>query len=191
MVRDLAWHDKKITSDFFNRNTEQVAKELLGTYLIHTHNHVQKIGKIVEVEAYLGEHDLACHTSKGFTPRTQTMYGPPGHAYVYMIYGMYHCFNVVTEPEGHGSAVLIRALEPTENIDQRTQGPGLLCKAMGIDKSLNGVDLLGESLYLAHAPEKKSFDIVAKPRIGVAYAKEWAEKPLRFYIKDSPYISKK
>src|SRR5215204_3421883 len=118
---------QKLSREFYNRETVVVAKELLGKYLVHISNGIIRIGKIVEVEAYLGAHDLAAHSAKGLTPRTKVMFGPPGHAYVYLIYGMYHCMNVVTEKEGHASAVLLRALEPIQNIEKRTQGPGLLC----------------------------------------------------------------
>src|SRR5579864_1074480 len=116
---------KKLPRSFYNRDTITVAKELLGKYLVHTKNGVTQIGKIVEVEAYIGAHDKAAHTCKGLTKRTEVMFGPAGHSYVYLIYGMYHCVNFVTEKEGHGSAVLIRAIEPIQNINARTQGPGL------------------------------------------------------------------
>jgi DNA-3-methyladenine glycosylase len=106
---------------------------------------VERIAKIVEDEAYLGPHDLAAHSAKGLTERTKVMFGPPGHAYVYLIYGMYNCLNVVTQPEGMASAVLLRALEPVQNVEGRTQGPGLLCQAMDVDKRLNGHDLLSDN----------------------------------------------
>ncbi|HEX2549619.1 MAG TPA: DNA-3-methyladenine glycosylase, partial [Gammaproteobacteria bacterium] len=115
---------------------------------------------------------------------------PPGFAYVYMIYGMYYCMNVVTEHVGHGTAVLLRAIEPIQNIQQNTKGPGLLCKAMRIDKDLNRCDLLSAHFYFAESPTIQDFTIIQKPRIGIAYAKDWVDKPLRFYIKDNPYISK-
>lgn len=138
----------------------------------------------------LGAHDLAAHSSKGLTNRTRITYGPAGYSYVYMIYGLHFCFNVVTEKEGQGSAVLIRALEPIQTIHSSTKGPALLCKAMGIDKKLNGHDLLSDDFYLANELIKNEFEIIAKPRIGVHYAKEWAERPLRFYIKDNSFISR-
>ncbi len=177
--------------DFYNRDTTTVAQELLGKHLIHRVNGEKRIGRIVEVEAYLGPHDLACHASKGVTPRTQTMYGPPGHAYVYLIYGIYHCLNVVTEPEGQGSAVLIRALQPLLNIQQKTNGPGLLTRALDITKELNGHDLLSERLYLTMPELEETFTLVKRPRIGVDYAAHWAKRLLRFYIKDNAYVSKK
>lgn len=175
---------------FYDRDTVTVARELLGCRLVHVHEGVTRIGKIVETEAYLGPHDLAAHSARGLTDRTRPMFGPPGHAYVYMIYGMYFCMNAVTEAEGHASAVLIRAVEPERNIEAKTRGPGLLCKAMGIDKSLNGCDLLGSRLFIAPPLHDSRIRIVKRPRIGVDYAGHWARRLLRFYIKDNPFISK-
>ncbi|KGP63184.1 3-methyladenine DNA glycosylase [Legionella norrlandica] len=180
----------KLSRSFYERDTVVVAKELLGKYLVHHNGFEERIGRIVEVEAYLGQHDLACHSSKGLTKRTKVMFGPAGYAYIYLIYGMYFCTNVVTEKEGIGSAVLIRALEPIKNIQHRTQGPGLLSKAMQIDSKLNHHDLLSDNFYIADPKIQTVFTIVEKPRIGVHYAKEWANELLRFYIKDNPYISK-
>src|SRR3954470_13116794 len=144
----------KLPRSFYDRDTVQVAHELLGMHLVHRVAGVERVGRIVETEAYLGPHDLAAHSSRGLTKRTRVMFGPPGHAYVYLIYGMHWCMNVVTEEEGHASAVLLRALEPVKNIEQRTQGPALLCKAMAIDRRLNGHDLLSDDLYVA-APARK------------------------------------
>jgi DNA-3-methyladenine glycosylase len=135
---------QKLPRAFYDRDTQIVARELLGKLLVHRADGVERIGRIVETEAYLGEHDLAAHSARGRTARTQIMFGPPGHAYVYFIYGMYYCMNVVTEPAGHASAVLLRALEPVQNLDGRTAGPGLLCRAMHIDRQLNGHDLLSD-----------------------------------------------
>lgn len=181
---------KALPRSFYNRDTVIVAKELLGKYLVHIINGKKYIGKVVEVEAYVGAHDLASHSSKGITKRTEVMYGPPGFAYIYMIYGMYYCMNVVTEQAGHGSAILLRALEPVQNIDLSTKGPGLLCKAMYLDTSLNRTDLLSSHLFFSEAPQPQTFHIIQNPRIGVAYAKDWVDKPLRFYIKNNPYVSK-
>jgi DNA-3-methyladenine glycosylase len=183
--------DKNIPRSFYNRDTIQVAQELLGKHLVHIVDGTERRAKIVEVEAYLGAHDLASHSSKGITPRTKIMYGPPGYAYVYLIYGMHHCMNIVTEPEGHGAAVLLRALEPIANVEGNTKGPGLLCRAMGIDKRLNGHDLLSDDFYIAEPPRAESFSIAQRPRIGVAYAAHWAHKELRFYINGNPFVSKK
>lgn len=180
----------KLPREFYDRDTIVVAKELLGKYIIHVSGDVERIGKIVETEAYLGPHDLAAHSAKGLTNRTKVMFGPPGHAYVYLIYGMYHCVNVVTEKEGHASAVLLRAIEPIKNIEGRTSGPGLLCNAMHINKNLNGQDLLSDNFYIAVDSNAASFTIVKRPRVGVDYAKHWAKRLLRFYIKGNAFISK-
>ncbi len=181
---------KKLARSFYDRDTITVAKELLGKSLVHVSEGVERIGKIVEAEAYLGPHDLAAHSSRGLTERTKVMFGPPGHAYVFMIYGMYFCMNVVTENEGHASAVLLRAIEPIENIEGRTQGPGRLCKAMGIAKRLNGHDLLSDDFYIAAPPESGPLTVVRRPRVGVDYAGHWARRLLRFYIKGNPYVSR-
>jgi DNA-3-methyladenine glycosylase len=181
----------KLFRPFYDRDTIVVAHELLGKCLVHASTGVERVGRIVEVEAYLGPHDLAAHSSKGLTPRTKTMFGPPGHAYVYLIYGIYHCMNVVTQAEGTASAVLLRALEPLRHTDGRTQGPGLLCRAMHIDKRLNGHDLLSDDFYIADDGYPRKFSIAKRPRIGVDYAGHWAKRLLRFYIKGSPYVSRR
>jgi DNA-3-methyladenine glycosylase len=180
----------KLPREFYDRETILVAKDLLGKYLVHHSNGTELIGRIVEVEAYLGEHDLASHSSKGLTKRNKIMFGPPGYAYVYFIYGMHYCMNVVSEREGNGAAILLRAIEPIKNIEGKTNGPALLCQAMNIDKSLNGFDLLSDDFYIAGIPNEKPFTIIERPRIGVGYAKEWSEKLLRFYIEGSPCVSK-
>ncbi|HEV2694295.1 MAG TPA: DNA-3-methyladenine glycosylase, partial [Verrucomicrobiae bacterium] len=151
---------------------------------------IERIGKIVETEAYLGEHDLAAHSSKGFTERTKVMFGPPGHAYVYLIYGMHNCMNVVTEREGHASAVLLRAVEPVKNLEGRTCGPGLLCRAMKIDRGLNAYDLLSDDFFIAAPDTMEKISILKGPRIGVDYAKHWAKRHLRFYLKGNPFVSR-
>ena len=181
----------RLPRTFYDRDTIVVAQELLGKCLVHASGGVERIGRIVEVEAYLGPHDLAAHSSKGLTPRTKTMFGPPGHAYVYIIYGIYHCMNVVTQAEGTASAVLLRALEPVRHIEGRTQGPGLLCRAMHVDKRLNGHDLLSDDFYIADDGYPRKFSIVKRPRIGVDYAGHWAKRLLRFYIKGTPYVSRR
>lgn len=166
---------------YFNRPTITVARSLVGKYLIRCIDGREIAGKIIEVEAYVGSQDKACHASKGRTQRTEVMYGPGGVAYVYLIYGMYHCLNVVTEREEFPSAVLIRAVE----IDGRLiDGPGRLCRALQIDRRLNRVDLTsGESLWFEDRRVLvKGGDVVAHPRIGVDYAGEWAKKPWRFRL---------
>jgi len=181
---------QSLPRSFYDRETIGVARELLGKYLVHVSSGVEQVGRIVEAEAYLGPHDLAAHSAKGLTERTKVMFGPPGHAYVYLIYGMYNCMNVVTEREGHASAVLLRAIEPVKNVAGGTQGPGLLCRAMHIDKRLNGHDLLSDDFFIAAPPRAESLEIVKRPRVGVEYAGRWAKRHLRFYIKDNPYVSR-
>lgn len=176
---------------FYNRDAETVARALLGTLLVHRVDGAPRVGRVVETEAYLGAHDLAAHSSRGRTARTEIMFGPPGHAYVYLIYGIHHCLNAVTEPEGNPAAVLIRAVEPVRNIERNTRGPGLLCRAMEIDLRQNGQDLLGPDLFFAADTVAEPFTIVARPRIGVAYAGAWAEKPLRFSIEGNTFVSKR
>src|SRR4051812_6938356 len=122
---------------FYSRSALEVARDLLGAVLVKEQRGERRAGRIVGAEAYVGEHDLACHASKGRTPRTEVLFGPPGLAYVYLIYGMYNCFNVVTEPEGVAAAVLVRGLEPLEGIPDgvRLDGPGKLCAALGITRA--------------------------------------------------------
>jgi DNA-3-methyladenine glycosylase len=181
---------RKLSRSFYDRDAAAVARALLGKHLVHASDGVERIGRIVEVEAYLGSHDRASHSSRGRTERTKVMFGPPGRAYVYMIYGMYCCMNVVTEREGLASAVLLRAIEPVKRIEGRTEGPGLLCRAMAIDRRLNGADLLGDDFYIAAPAENAPFTIVKRPRVGVDYAGVWARRLLRFYIKGNPFVSK-
>ena len=167
---------------YFNRPTVTVARSLIGKYLVRVLNGRTLAGKIIEVEAYVGPEDKACHASKGRTRRTDVMFGPGGVAYVYLIYGMYHCLNVVTEREEFPSAVLIRAIEiDGELID----GPGRLCRALQIDRRLNRADLTtGESLWFEDRGALVERGAVgAHPRVGVDYAGEWAKKPWRFRLR--------
>jgi DNA-3-methyladenine glycosylase len=192
----------KVPRSFYAQPTIHVARQLLGKYLVRRHPDGTTVGKIVETEAYVGPHDLACHAAKGRTARTEVMFGPPGHAYVYFIYGVYYCLNIVTEEVGHASAVLIRSLEPIEGIDLMQQrrrlddlrklasGPGKLCLAMAIDKTLNGADMSrGNVLYVEDRNEPPP-KIAATPRIGVDYAGKWKDKPWRFLIRGSEFVSK-
>jgi DNA-3-methyladenine glycosylase len=181
---------QKLPRSFYDRDTVTVAEELLGKYLVRISRGVERVGLIVEVEAYLGPHDLAAHSARGLTERNKPMFGPPGHAYVYFIYGMYHCMNVVTEREGHASAVLLRAVEPVRNVNGRTCGPGLLCRAMQIDKRLNARDLLSDDFFIAATPDAGPVVMVKRPRVGVDYARHWARRHLRFYIKGNPFVSR-
>ena len=175
---------------FYDRDTCAVARELLGKLLVHRAGGAVRIGRIVEVEAYLGSHDKASHSSRGVTPRTRIMFGPPGHAYVYLIYGMYSCMNVVTEGEGHGAAVLIRAVEPVQNLLGPGNGPGRLCRAMQIDRSQNGVDLTGGSLTICPGEPEPAGPVVRRPRVGVDYAGPWARRLLRFCLQGNPHVSR-
>jgi DNA-3-methyladenine glycosylase len=175
---------------FYDRSTLAVARELIGMHLVHRDAGQLRIGRIVETEAYQGPRDLAAHSSRGRTARTDVMFGPPGHAYVYLIYGFWNCLNVVTRAEGTPHAVLIRAIEPIDNIIGHSWGPGLLCRAMNIDRSLNRIDLCGRTLWIAApVPRARRVRIERTPRIGVDYAGEWALKPWRYLDVDSPHVS--
>ncbi len=200
-----------LNRDFYNRDSLTVAKDLLGKYLVHIVDGVKLVGKIVETEAYMGVEDKAAHSYGGRrTPRVEVMYGPPGYAYVYLIYGMYDCFNVVTNKEGIPQAVLIRAIEPMGELDvfaynryQKsynqlnksqikglTNGPGKLCKALCINRNHNGEDLCVSKLYITNGIEN-NFEIVSAKRVGIDYAEEAKDFLWRFYIKDNPFISVK
>lgn len=176
-----------LPASFYARDTSTVARRLLGQRLASWSGHHWRIARIVETEAYLGPHDLACHSAKGRTKRTEVMFGPPGIAYVFLIYGMHRCFNVVT---GNGAAVLIRAVEPLEGFaDEPTHGPGRLAKAMAITLAHSGHDLSTPPLLMVEGAPVADEEIVTGPRIGVDYAKEWAAAPLRFFVANSPFIS--
>src|SRR5574341_274818 len=144
-----------LSVEFYDRNTLDVTLELLGKYLVRRNEKRKWIGRIVEAEAYIGEEDPACHAFRGLTPRTKIMYGPPGHAYVYFTYGMHFMLNVVTEQQGFPAAVLIRALEPVSGFNgddpRPASGPGKLCKAMRIGRSLNGISLRSAELRIMQA----------------------------------------
>ena len=167
---------------YFNRPTVTVARSLIGKYLVRVIDGRMLAGKIVEVEAYVGPQDKACHASKGRTQRTEVLFGPPGVAYVYLIYGMYHCLNVVTEREEFPSAVLIRAIEIDGDL---IDGPGRLCRALQIDRRLNRADLTtGESLWFEdRGVLVERGDVGTHPRVGVDYAGAWAKKPWRFRLR--------
>lgn len=140
---------------------------------------------ITETEAYIGQDDLACHASKGRTPRTEVMFGKPGHAYVYMIYGMYHCLNIVTEKKGLPAAVLIRAVSIDSVEHKKTDGPGKLCKFLGIDKKINGWDVTkGEKMWVERGGKIDKNKIKAGKRIGIDYAQHCKEYPWRFILRD-------
>ncbi|OPY58604.1 MAG: 3-methyladenine DNA glycosylase [Pelotomaculum sp. PtaU1.Bin035] len=193
-----AYRNEILPRSFYARDTVVVARELLGSYLIHNSPDGITTGRIVETEAYI-QGDPACHASRGVTRRNNVMFGPPGHAYVYFIYGMYYCFNVVSAPEGVGEAVLIRALEPAggvslmrkrrkrERATELCGGPAKLVQAMGISRDHNGVDLTKGALVICMG-EKITEKIIATTRIGI---REGAQLPLRFYLEGNRFISKK
>ena len=178
----------KLSKDFFARDTVVVARELLGARLVRKGPGERlRVARIVETEAYRGPNDRASHSYRGLTERNAVMFGPPGHAYVYMIYGFWFCLNFVTEPEGTACAVLLRAVEPLEGIEDKTWGPGLLCRAMDIDKQLNGADLAGDVLWLEEGSPVRR--IATSTRIGVDYAGRCAKRPWRFFDRDSEFVS--
>lgn len=185
---------------FYDRPTERVARDLLGRVLECTVGRVTCRGRIVETEAYLGEHDPACHAAAGRTPRTEVMYWAPGTAYVYFVYGMHWCANAVTRREGLPSAVLIRAVEPLEGIEAMrrrrsgisrdtdlTSGPARLCQAMGITGPRHhGTSLVTSAFRILDAAPVARREIATTPRIGVNVAADW---PLRFLVRDNPFVS--
>ncbi len=181
----------RLSLAFYERPALIVARQLIGKTLVHQGDGGRRAGRIVETEAYVGKHDLACHASKGRTRRTEVLFGPPGRAYVYFIYGMYHCFNVVTEAEDVAAAVLVRALEPVAGIPpgQSTDGPGKLCRALRITLAQNREDLCGKRLFIEDGPPVTGSLVRRGPRIGVDYAGPWARKPYRFWVRDNPFVS--
>ncbi|MFC6998232.1 DNA-3-methyladenine glycosylase [Rufibacter roseus] len=199
-------HFQPIPQEFYARpHVETIALELLGKYLFSNISGVVAGGMIVETEAYSGHNDAASHSSQGRrTKRTEVMFGPPGVAYVYLIYGIYSLFNVVTNVEGAADAVLIRALEPAEGVEEMklrrsltkveprlTAGPGLLTQALGINTAHTGLPLAGPHIWLEdHQLQIPEESIVAGPRVGVAYAGADALLPRRFSLRDNKWVSK-
>ena len=189
-IQDRAW---------FDRSAADVAPELLGALLIHDTPAGPIAGRIVEVEAYLGPEDLAAHSSRGETPRNSVMFGPPGHLYVYLVYGIHHCVNVVCGPAAKPEAVLLRAAELVEGQEQARRrrgdvpasrlaaGPGNLAAAFDIDRRLNGADLLAGPVRLERGTRPDAIERTA--RVGVDYAADWTDRPLRFLIRDDPHRS--
>jgi DNA-3-methyladenine glycosylase len=197
----------KLQRGFYRRPATEVAMALLGCWLVRRHpgrgGGSFLAGRIVETEAYAGESDRACHAAVGRTARNAVMYGPPGHAYVYFIYGMYDMMNVVCQPSGIPEAVLIRALEPAcgveimqarrgvRRVHDIASGPGKLCRALGITRTLNGVDLRGEELWIVAGGLDRDEGIARGPRIGVDYAGRDARRPYRFWLEDNPHVSRR
>lgn len=178
-----------LPAEFYARSADLVATELLGKTLVVQRHGERRAGRIVETEAYLGEADLACHASKGLTPRTATLYGPPGTAYVYLIYGMHELFNAVCQPAGVPHAVLVRAVELLEApADARGDGPGRLTRALGITRADNAAALVAPPVSIHEGPAVT--DVIVTPRVGVAYSGLWADAPLRFLDGSSDGVSR-
>ena len=202
----------KLCRDFFVGNTVKIAKELLGCYLVRIWHDDMLVCRITETEAYVGSIDKACH-AYGYrkTPRNAVMFGPPGHAYIYLIYGMYHCLNFTTNIEGEPEAVLLRGLKPVYGIERMSQlrygktlseltayqkknflnGPGKCCKALDLDRSFNGEDLTGNTLFICRSlsdlelpEEKANWTIRYGKRIGIDYAEEAVDFPWRFWTEE-------
>ena len=188
---------------FYDRPALDVARDLIGLVLVRRSPEGDAAGRIVETEAYVGLEDRASHASRGRTRRNAVMFGPPGHAYVYLVYGMHWCLNLVTGPEGTPAAVLLRAVEPVEGIEvmrarrpkarrdaQLTSGPARLSQAFAVDGSFDGADLCaaGGALFVEDRGRAVG-TIVDAPRVGVDYAGEWALEPFRLYEAESPYVS--
>jgi DNA-3-methyladenine glycosylase len=187
--------------EWFDRPATEVARDLLGCRLVHDAPDGRVVGRLVEVEAYQGPEDLAAHSARGRTPRNTVMFGPPGHLYVYLVYGLHHCANVVCGPADKPEAVLLRAAEITDGLplasarrgavprERLASGPGNLGAAFGLDRSLNGADLTtGPVWIMPGAPPRH---IAQRPRIGVDYAGTWAAQPLRFLDPDDPHVSRR
>lgn len=187
---------RPLPRSFYARPTLQVAPALLGKLLVRSDGPEPRVARIVEVEAYLGERDAASHARRGPTPRAAIMFGPPGFLYVYLVYGMHHCMNVVTESDGTAGAVLLRAAEPMQGFagaaDRALAGPGKACAALGITRAQNGWDLCEAPLFLAEdrAPDRpRQVRIKRSARIGVDYAGAWASRLLRFYVAGNRHVS--
>jgi DNA-3-methyladenine glycosylase len=196
---------------FYAQDAVTLARALLGQVLVRRIDGVARLaGRIVETEAYLGVPDRAAHTFGGRrTPRNESMWGPPGHAYVYFIYGLHHCMNVVADAPGQPTAVLLRALQPLEGIERMREhragkgpasrlrdtdlcsGPAKLTQALRLDRSLDGADLVtGEALFIERGARTPAAQVIVTPRVGIAYAGSWAAKPLRFYVAGNPHVSR-
>ena len=193
----------RLSREFYARDTLVVARQLLGQRLVRLLEGERLSGRIVEVEAYVGETDRACHAACGRTARNAVMYGPPGHAYVYFIYGMHHCLNVVTADEGFPAAVLIRALEPVEGLAtmrrlrqgrpdrELTSGPAKLCQALAIDRTFNGLDLCADGpLFIEAGPPVDDADVETGPRVGVRGDEAALTAPWRFFVRGNPFVSR-
>ena len=204
----MNWHDpipieslletsSILPASFYERDAERVARDVLGKIVVHG----RTAGRVVEVEAYLGVEDLAAHASRGLTARTRVLFGPPGHAYVYLIYGVYECLNLVSEPVGRAGCVLVRAVEPVSGLERMRKrrpaarriedlcsGPGKLTLAMGITRALNGAPVTRGELTVRALAAAEPVEIAISPRIGITQCADW---PLRFYVEGSRFVSKR
>lgn len=202
--RPGAW---QLTRSFFARDTLTVARDLLGRRLVRVLGGERLSGTIVETEAYIGQEDDASHASPGLTRRNASMYAKPGTAYVYLIYGMYHCFNIVTEPEGFPAAVLIRALEPLEGLElmrqyrgrvgardvtKLTSGPGRLCQALAIDRGQDGADLCSPKavVFVEEGSSVEERSVSRSPRVNVSGDETAVNVPWRLYVEGNPHVSR-
>jgi DNA-3-methyladenine glycosylase len=192
----LVRRSERLPRAFYERSAMEVARDLVGKVLVQG----RTAGRIVEVEAYLGREDRAAHAWHGLTARTRVLFGPPGHAYVYFVYGMYECLNVVAEPEGSPGCVLIRALEPlagvalmrrrrpgARRLEDLASGPGKLTIAMGITRRHNGADLTRGPLAIRRSEGEEAFTVGVTPRIGIRHSKDW---PLRYVLTGSRFLSR-
>lgn len=204
MIPASAGPESTLERAWFDRPSVELARDLLGARLVHRTPEGVVGGRIVEVEAYRGPEDLAAHSARGRTARNAAMFGPPGHLYVYLIYGLHHCLNVVAGPGDKPEAVLVRALEIDEGhelararrgprvADHRlAAGPGNVGQALGIDRRHNGLDLLDGPVWIAPRGVGRRPLMRRGPRIGVAYAGAWAARPLRFWIADDRHVSRR
>ena len=198
-LRQLLRSTRRADRAFFEHPAAEVARELLGHYLIHQFEGCELAARIVETEAYLGSGDPAAHSARGLTKRTRVLFGPPGHAYVYLIYGMHECLNLVTDPAGQAGWVLLRALEPVCGIDEMQRrrpkakrlhdlasGPGKLTKAMGIAREHYGTDVTRGPLRVRLTKAPEVFEIQTATRIGISTSRDL---PLRFYVKGNRHVS--
>jgi DNA-3-methyladenine glycosylase len=197
----LSWNEcKPYPQEFYEQETEVVARELLGSYMVYLSPDGVLAGRVVETEAYTGPDDPACHSARGKKQRNAVMFGPAGRVYVYLIYGMYYCFNVTTDALTTPAAVLLRALEPlegvaimarrrgTEDIRNLCSGPGKLCQALGITKDMNGLSVVtGPIRFYRPRAEDQAGTVMVGPRVGISQAADW---PLRFYLEGNPFVSR-
>ena len=197
--RQLLAQTRALDRRFYERPPPEVARDLLGKIILHKLGAEPLAGRIVETEAYLGQGDRAAHSARGRTRRTSVLFGPPGHAYVYLCYGMYECLNLVAEPDGQAGCVLIRALEPVCGLDEMQRrrpkalrprdlasGPGKLTLALGISREHNGADVTRGSLTVRAPRSVEPFEVVTSKRIGILVSQDL---PLRFSIKDNEHVS--